>query len=459
MTSRRLMLIGTGPLPGPGVRGTGFPTIRTAQFLKALVGAGHQVRWVSLVTKEQDGDDTPQAEVKEQRLGLSGEAFERVKVRADEPGRFLMVRDLRHDFRPDAVITAGPFLPMGAGARAAADEPLWIDVPGDPMAEAQARAARDGNELAVQRYREVYGWALARGDHFSVISERQRHAILGALGVAGRLAGASLGESMASVIAAPLPPPLGDAGPETLPDAALDLPTGARVVLVHGGFNTWLDDETMAEALLRAMDADPAIHVVVTGGALSGHDEATWPRFHRRLEGSPHRGRFRFLGWLPDERLPSVLRAAHVLFVLDRPCVEPLLGGRTRVLDAFDAGLRIVATPVAEMVEAMVGEEGFHPVPVGDPEAACRALLDAARVDARPTWTGARARQERWAELAPLLRWAAAPRRMSASVPVDFLEESWAELARLQDRLEAVWNSPTWRTLGRLHRALRRRSP
>ena len=44
-----------------------------------------------------------------------------------------------------------------------------------------------------------------------------------------------------------------------------------------------------------------------------------------------------------------------------------------------------------------------------------------------------------------------------ASLRVDVMpEEITEELARLQDRLEEVWQSPTWRYLGRVHRVMSR---
>lgn len=467
----RIFLIGTGPLPSPGQRGTGFPTLRTHQFLTALLGAGHDVRWASLVTRAQDDGFAPQGQVCEAHL--EGHGYERVTVRADEPGRFLMLRDLRHEHRPDAVVTAGPFLPMGAGARATAEEPLWIDVPGDPMAEAQSRAARDGNDVAVQRYREMYGWALGRGDRFSVISAPQRHSLIGALGVSGRLVGGALGEELVVRIAAALPQPLATAAPSSPPSdatcaALAAIPPGAPLLLSIGGFNTWLDDETMADAILRVMATHPDLHFVATGGSLTGHDEGTWPRFRDRLLRDAPAGRHALLGWVPDADLPSLLARADVLFFLDRMAYEPELGGRTRVLDALRFGLGIVGTAGSEMVRELRGHPGFFEVdrPRATTSVDQRSALATTQLEhalttrRRYDYGAALDAHAQLSTCAPLLQWAAAPKRAAARAPVDFLEESWAELARLQDRLEHVWNSPTWRTLGRLHRALlRRRGP
>ena len=71
-------------------------------------------------------------------------------------------------------------------------------------------------------------------------------------------------------------------------------------------------------------------------------------------------------------------------------------------------------------------------------------------------WSSLRSRYALTQTTRPLLDWVRAPRRSAGGVPVDFLEDQWVELARLQDRLEEVWQSPTWRYLGRVHALIKR---
>ncbi len=455
----RVFFIGTGPLPGRG-RETGFPTLRSRQLLLGMLRGGHEVRWAMLVTREVDPG-----------LGLQGAVVpievpdgdrvhrcEVVTVRADEPGRFLMLRDLRHEHRPEVVVTGGPFLPMGGGARAVADEPLWVDIPGDPMAEAQARSFRDGNTLAIQRYREMYGLALARGDRFSVISGAQRAAALGALGLAGRLRGEILGEDLVAVV------PGSMEGfcrrvTGTVP-ALAELPADAFVLLCSGGYNTWMDEEALAEGLLAAMDQRSDLWFVSTGGGLRGHDEGTYERFATRMRSSRHADRVRLLGWIDDGDLDRVWARADLSLFVDRRCGEAELGARTRVLAALEQDVGVAATPSCEMMRQLAGQPGILALPHGDPQGVA-AVLVAAAAGGRRRWDHAEARARFTIDTttAPLLAWLQAPRRAPGGVAVDFLEESWLEVARVQDRLEEIWNSRTWRTLGRLHRALRGRAP
>jgi len=464
----KVFLIGTGPLPMHNPRELGFPALRTRQFLLPLLAAGHDVTVACLTPREADADERPSGQLRdlevETSAGLKG--FRYGVVRPDEPGRFLMIRDLRGAMQPDVVVTAGPFLPMAAGARAAGEEPLWIDVPGDPMSEAQARAFRAGSADPIARYREMLGWALARGDRFSVISGAQRGPMIGALGLAGRMTGDAIGHEWVHVVPGSVEGLHGDAPADRAPRPAglPELPPDAFVVLSCGGYNTWLDGDTMIDGLLRAMEQAPNIHFVSTGGPLRGHDEASYHRFVERASASPHAARFHFLGWVPTETLPAVFAVAHVCLFVDLVCYEAEFGARTRVLEALERGVPVAATDSCDLTAELRGCGMFHALPPADPGAvadllqslsARRAAGEPVGLDANGTpWEKLRLRYSIDATTAPLLAWLEAPTRSPGGVPIDFLEDYWTELARLQDRLEEVWNSPTWRYLGRVNRMI-----
>jgi glycosyltransferase involved in cell wall biosynthesis len=471
VAGKRVFLIGTGPLPMHNPREMGFPSLRVRQFLLPILAAGHEVTVALLTSREAErGGPTvvPGRPIELVAETPAGERpFKYVVVRPDEPGRFLTLRDLRGELHPDVTVTAGPFLPMAAGARAAGEEPLWIDVPGDPMSEAQARAYRAGSPDPIHRYREMLGWALARGDRFSVISKAQRGLLIGALGVAGRLTADAIGHRWVNVMPGSVEelrvPGQSD---DRLPDGFPDLPTDAFVVLFAGGYNTWLDGDTMLDGLLRAMDRDPRIRFVSTGGTLRGHDEASYNRFVQRASGSPHGHRFHFCGWVPTETLPAIFARAHLALFVDLQCYEAEFGARTRVLEALERGVPVAATDSCDVTHELAASNMFHPVPTAHPQAVADLLvhLSGQRDETgRPIverqglpWEQFRERYSLGGTVAPLLEWLEAPERSPGGVAIDFLEDYWQELARLQDRLEEVWNSPTWRYLGRLHRLLSR---
>ena len=459
----RVLLIGTGPLPEDGPRELGFPQLRARQFLRPLLGAGHDVMLATLTRRDLLSDrDRPAVNEPASRslhVGRATRSFAFAPVLPDEPGRFLRLRDLRREFSPDVVVTAGPFLPMAAGARAAGDEPLWVDVPGDPMCEAQAKALRSGSTDPIHRYRQMLGQALARGDRFSVISRTQRGSLIGALGLAGRLTGDAVGDELVHVVPGSVEG-LPDPGDAPLPNAFPDLPDDALTVLFCGGYNNWLDGETLLNGLLKAMDQEPRIHFVSTGGALPGHDESTYHRVRTGAAASPHAARFHFLGWVPLETLPAVFDRAWLSLSVDRPCYEAEFGARTRILESLERGVPVCSTDLCDLTHELAADGLIHTMPTGDADAVASTLVDLAAgrktLSPQDGWTRLRERYGLTATTKPLLDWVDDPRRAPGGVPVDFLEDSWQELARLQDRLEEVWNSPTWRTLGRVHQFLKR---
>jgi glycosyltransferase involved in cell wall biosynthesis len=251
-----------------------------------------------------------------------------------------------------------------------------------------------------------------------------------------------------------------------LPDSFPSLAADAFVVLFAGGYNTWLDTETMLEGLLRAMEEDPKVHFVSTGGALRGHDETSYQRFVERARGSAHQDRFHFCGWVPTDTLPSVYERAQLGLFVDLPCYEAEFGARTRVLEAMESGVAVAGTDFCDQTHELAQTDMFHSLPPEDP-AAVAALITGLSAQWReqghltrqgdgPSWKLLRESYSIERTTQELLAWVASPSRSPGGVAIDFLEDYWQELARLQDRLEEVWKSPTWRYLGRLHRILSR---
>lgn len=363
--------------------------------------------------------------------------------------------------RPAVVVTASNHGPTRAALQAleairAAGHPpphFWLDVAGDPFAEAQARAATDPSPAAVAA-ESVVVWtaAIARADAFSTVSAPGRHALLGALGALGRL---------------PLIPP-GNEPVHVLP-CATDFPDAAGPARAHGlhvallgGFNTWFDDETLLAGLLLAMDRAP-VQVTVLGGPIPGHHTQGYARFSAGVVASRHASRFSFRPWLPHDELAAALAPCQVSICLDRPGPEAELGARTRVLHALHHGLRVLATPgapvVRELVEARLVEAvpAAHERPEGEAAAALAETLlranGAPPEELRTAWLTAR----RAAVVGkPLADWAANPVRTPPAAGADVLAVALAERDRARAELAELRGSPTFRALDHLRRGLRR---
>jgi len=477
-TARRVFLVGSGPLPVQDPEEMGFPALRARQFLVALLEAGHEVAMASLVTgPEELGNGRPWRRQIEQPTSLGPRKLYYHPVRSDEPGAFLSLRDLRHEFEPDVVVSAGPFAPMAGGARAAGKEPLWVDVPGDPMSEAQLRSFRSGTHDPVHRYRQVFSLAVTRGDVFSVISRSQRAVLIGALGLAGRLIARELGRDMAHVVPVSIEGLYRDCAPEAPTGLLAGVAPDDFAVLVCGGYNTWLDEENLVKALLRAMDADERIHLVSTGGALARHNTGSYQRFRALSEQSKHARRFHFLGWIPTRHLDAVYGACDLAVNMDIPCYEAEFGSRTRLLDAMERGLPAASTVVCDLTHELQEVEGFFPLESGNADQLASLIVRLAGEKRRRIaggsagvtdglaavgslrkvpWSFVRERHSIRHTTQALVDWVENPTATHEDIEVDFIEDQWAEIARLQERLEEVWSSPTWRYLGRVHKLLKR---
>ncbi len=333
----------------------------------------------------------------------------------------------------DVVVSASNYGPTRVATRLAGSEhPLWIDVAGDPFAEAQLV----GGPAAAAEALATWGPALARADAFSVVCEPGAHALCGALGILGRL---------------PLLSP-GDEGVSVLP-VAMDFPDppgaprhpGTTVALV-GGFNTWFDDETLAAGLLIAMD-EADVRCIVTGGAIAGHYTEGYRRF--RASVSRHESRFTYHEWLPHEQLAEALAPAHLLVTLDRAGPEPALGSRTRLLYALHRGLSVVTTGGSPLARELARDGLATLVPMAHEvgrEVAARALArEILSPRAAPPVDALRSRLSVAATTAPLRAWVNSPvTRARADVP---FAPILAERDALRAELEALRGSVTYRVL------------
>lgn len=405
----RIVVVGMDGMNAPEGSVDLGPTRRTRQFTSALADAGHEVLVLRLADK---------AAADRAIAGcVGGPSSGTVDALAMSVKRFACGegREQIRKFAPDAVVAATVHASSLAAQAVAGHVPLWVDVFGDAMAEAQAKAARDGNDLALARYWAALVSALERGDHFSAVSRAQAHSLVGQLGLAGRLTATSAGNELVSVI------PCGaerlKAGTTSSP-VDRRVPKDAFVVLFSGSFNTWCDAATMVTGAEAAMDNSADIHLVVTGGAVPGHDERTYDEFCRQVGASRHRGRIHVLGWIERSRLAGLYERVDVGLNIERSSYERALGAENRVIEWLFYGIPAVTTALSESGRELVERGLAFSVRQGDPEGLGRRLVELSRDRERVMRVGARCAEhaERAcsyaATAAPLIEWCASPRRI-----------------------------------------------
>jgi len=432
-SARRVLLFGVGPLPSDEeATELSFAGHRTAHFLAALEAAGFDVEVVLLEAKGG--------------AQASRGSIHRLDLEAYLGGR--LAQRLNDATSPDVVVSAGGYHAARAASQLATRAPRFIDLAGDLAAEGQLR---DDSAGALQDHLAVLRQALSVGDRFSVVGRSQRLAVLGQLGLIGRLPGAVTGRDPVEIV------PVTCAGPAEAPP----LPPAGFQVLGLGGYNTWMDEETLFEALAAAMEKEPSLRFVSLGGPVAGHETGRHARFWERVSASGLGGRFQDLGRRPRSEARRVLEQSHVVVCLSRPCLEAELGSRQRLVEAMAFGRAVVATRLGDLAREIDGREAGLCVPPGDPRAASEALLRLAR-DRQRLETCARAGRLLWEErfrpdvaFPALVRFVEAPERWPESVLADPTSPA-AERLRLQGELFAIRGSLTFRMLRRLDRWLGR---
>lgn len=406
---KKILILGTGPLPIEQDSYMYSSSNRTWQIAKALLDRDFRVHVVSFrPTRTKDGiriNDPEHRRFEEGTLTL--DSVEELTHFRDDG----FLRSQAEEFGPEAIVGVNAF----PAARAAALDlpvPFWADMNGFGMGEVQIRGRLTGSDEAVRQ-----GWAdelpaLRSADRFSAASGPQRYALIGELAAIGRLRPVTCGYEFVSVI----PEGREDPPPSGVRPKVMDmLPPDARVVLWVGCYNFQFDTETLFEGVSRAMDRDPLIHFVSTGGQVDGHNETSFARFVERVGANPHRDRFHFVGWLPWDEFDGLLRAAHVGVTLDIPCYETEIGARNRLTEMMRVGLPAISTLGPEISHDLLNDEAGWTVPFADAAALCGTLLDAVSdpVELRRRAGNARrvfeARYTLEAATRPLLDWAASP--------------------------------------------------
>ena len=406
----KVLALGYAPLPFENGRMNYASSLRTWHFCSQMVKAGHDVMLLGCripAAYENESSLSPELTFKRGRLtyrSLAPVLFEDTHY----------VQNVHDGFKPDCLVGITAY-PSSRAALVKSDKPMWADLFGHVMAEAQAKAAVYSDDIYLGYFWDQELKVLIRADVFSAVSNPQRYALVGELGAIHRLSSRTSGYEFVHVIPIGVEP--------TKPVHDLDVIRGRLagkgdfVVLWSGGYNTWADVETLFRGLEKAMSKNPRIKFVSTGGAIFGHDEKTYPAFMKMVEKSRYKKNFAFAGWVKTREVHNYFLESDVGINVDKPCYETVLGARNRISEMLRAGLPVITTrgtEIASEVEANGLGFAFNP---SDSDALCDALLKLA--SDKKLRMGMAGKAERYALshlsygviTKPLLEWAANPRR------------------------------------------------
>lgn len=374
MQTKRILILGLGPLPLDNPDVLHGSCLRTWQLTKTLHDDGHDIHLVTFrVTGSRD------AKVRSAQKEIRLERLRYISLTEEEFVYLPLIRQYYDAFHPDCVVGANTY-PSSILAQIDPEVPFWADINGYFMGEAQAKAARYQDDHHVKYYWDLQLPALLTGDRFSVTSTPQKSALIGELDQAGRLNRYTFGYEFVSVIPTGREPwHKPDNGATAQPQLrGRVVPPDAFLCLWLGGYNLWHDTETLFAGLERAMAQNQRVHFVSTGGALEGHDDYSFDRLRTRIEQSAHRERYHFVGWIPFDQVDALCRECDVGLNVDAMCYESLFGARNRITDMMRVGLPVITTIAAEISQVVAAEQCGFAVGVGDAEGLAEALLSAA---------------------------------------------------------------------------------
>ena len=254
-----------------------------------------------------------------------------------------------HDeFNPDCILGVQR---VGAitTARLKSDAPIWIDLFGSPMCEAQAKSyVYDDDRWIGEFWREDQS-CLFRGDIFSTCGARQEHFLTGQLSLLGRLNKYTFGYRFVYSV----PPGISK---DRVAQARQEKLLRGRhvdeddfVVLWCGGYNVWTDIDTLLHGLESAFALNKKIKFVSIGGSVEKHDDYTYPRFQKMVAKSRYRDQFVLLGWRGYTDVLQAYSECDLGVSIDKYHYEPIYGTRTRIVEMIQHKLPVITSLVCEL--------------------------------------------------------------------------------------------------------------
>jgi glycosyltransferase involved in cell wall biosynthesis len=365
------MVVGAAPLPFENQKKNYALNNRTWHIGQALMAEGHEVALIGVRVRGAYGENESPESCSQKTIGPGVTYF---SVRRDVFGRRFL-RRICQDFQPDGLVGVGT-VASSFVVQIDTERPIWADLFGSLMAEAQAKASVYDDDFYLRYWRQFEIRTLRRADVFSAVSLPQKHALIGELGLAGRLNKHTLSYDFVRVMPICL-----DETPCAFRKGLLrDTVAGKDdfVIFWSGGYNTWTDVDTLFDGLVMAMERNARIKFISSGGGIESHDDLTFSRFLRKIRGSRFADRFVFLGWLPTAEVPSCYLESDVGINIDKFSYEALLGARNRLNEMIKAGLPILTTKISE-ISALVEDQRLGlTFPIGDAGGLAEAILSLA---------------------------------------------------------------------------------
>jgi len=372
--NRKILVLGMSPLPFENDRKVYGTGIRTWQFLEPLIRNGHKICVCNYAIPSAYPEDFKS--LYQDKFTVKGGiktsyGFDYNILEKDDFENINILKEIILKFEPECIIGCS-FYPSYIAAKLInftsgqiKTIPFWADLFGHVMAEAQARAFMDDDDGCLFHYWHSEYDTIITADVFSSVSDRQAYALIGELGVAGRLNKYTSGYDFVNTV--PCGMPVGKfVHKKNVIRGKNGISDDDFVILWTGGYNTWTDVDTLFEGLVLSMEKNPKIKFVSTGGEIPEQDLKTYPRFISMIEQSKFASNFMMNGWIAGEDVPNYFFEADIGINIDKNIYEVRLGSKSRILDWMRAGLTVISSNVCELTEIMEREKIGYTFKPGD---------------------------------------------------------------------------------------------
>jgi glycosyltransferase involved in cell wall biosynthesis len=335
---------------------------RTWQFLQPLLKDGHSV----CLCAGARGESVP-------TTALPDEWRNQVTycpIALGQRGWLNQLQAAHDSFAPDCIVVVNFFQCLYA-TRLKTHKPIWMDLYGDIFTLVQTANFRTKTDRGLQTIAHYIKDILIAGDAFSGCSTLQKHALVGQLGLSGRLNRHTFGFDLAHVIL-PGAPPIPTHMPQRSPGrdflSQFGISPSDFVVLWCGGYNTWTDVDTLFRGLQMAMAESPKIHYVSVGASTYAGPDTMYDQFCTRVQQLPQTDakRFHLLGWRPWAEVGQFYLESDVGINIDALHYETLYGTRTRLVEMIAGGLPVVTTLGSELSDLLYAHQAALTFAVGD---------------------------------------------------------------------------------------------
>ena len=367
----RVFALGYAPLPFEDTVKNIAPGNRTWQLIQPLLDDGHDICLIAFRIPNAYINDPPNL--------ISIPDYPRLIYYSLPSYRLYdtpYLQELMENFQPDCVLgimtEASSYL-----ARINPSLPFWADLYGSAIAEAQIQAHVKDSNHQLQYVLASEKQILQSADKISTVSSNQRFAVIGELGLVGRLNSYTTGYEFVHVMPTSLPiTQVSDIDISLLREH--NIPEDSFVILSSGGYNNWTDEEILFNGIVGAIQQDTRIHFISTGGQIEGHDDYTYHKFTARVQQSIYKDHFHLLSWVNQPLLRQLYQVCDVGIIADKSCYETELGSRTRLMAWVDAGLVPIINPIAEIAIAMINANFAFSFPQGDADHLSDTLINLA---------------------------------------------------------------------------------